>query len=995
MAWSVGRATWVGDVTDPDIAQQVGSRTFDRGEAYAAERRVRSLASRADGLMLLATVDGSRSSTYQTIVEAREHPRGRSHLWSGRCSCPVAVDCKHVVALLLVARDVAHGITPDGGSQTSDAPAPAPDHWADVLGHVRPRAAPTEPEAPVRPEAHGDLVPAGLYVDTVYRSPSGWGGVPELGYGLRPTRRTRAGTWHRKLSWQEALPRWRAGLRYLPEHEEIMAALRDAARPGSGGVTSSLGSPTLALEASPDVWAHLRRAQEAGIELLPGEGVSGPVTVLADAARLVLHVLRATDESGDLSVRVDIEGLPDDLAGERLLIGDPVHGLAFEDEEGALTFLPLEQDLELGRGALLRAEAGLRVPADERARFLRTAVPGLRQRVRVRSEVPLPVPDDAAGGTGAGGTGAGGAPVGPVVTVLVTVSADVPGEVRLELGHAYDGRARTFSTPRFTGAGARDRTAEAAAVAAATSVLAIPGATRLDVTDSPYLVTAVVLRGLDAARFVTDLLPALEADDHVTVVVDGELPAFEEVTAAPVIRLGTTDVDGPSRAGAPGAQREGRGEGGGDWFDLHVSIEVDGEEVPFEPLFAAIAAGDDIMMLDSGSWFRLDRPELLRLRALIEEARELSDPDAKELRLSAHHADLWDELVSLGVVDEQSARWTASIGALGAAVDDGPPEPVPADLRATLRPYQVDGYRWLSRLWDARLGGILADDMGLGKTLQTIAVLVRAHDRGELGDGPTWHGPVLVVAPTSVVGTWLGEFETFAPHLPVVAVGATERKRGTALAEAVAGAEVVITSYAVLRLDVAAFQGMRWGGVVLDEAQFVKNRQAKTHIAVRRLGAPFTVAVTGTPLENSLMDLWSLLSPHRPGPLPAARRLHQELPQADRVGGAARAARPAPAPDPAAHAPADEGAGRDRPAAQAGPGATRAAAPRARPHLRPAPPAGAPAGPRPARRSRGQPRGHPRGPDPTAAAGTRPRPRRRGLRRSAQRPPRSTSSSSS
>ena len=251
-------------------------------------------------------------------------------------------------------------------------------------------------------------MPAGLYVDTVYRSPSGWGGVPELGYGLRPTRLTRAGTWHRKLSWQEALPRWRAGLRYLPEHEEIMAALRDAARPGSGGVTSSLGSPTLALEASPEVWAHLRRAQEAGIELLPGEGVSGPVTVLADAARLVLHVLRATDESGDLSVRVGIEGLPDDLAGERLLIGDPVHGLAFEDEEGALTFLPLEQDLELGRGALLRAEAGLRVPADERARFLRTAVPGLRQRVRVRSEVPLPVPDDAAGGPGAGGTGAGG-----------------------------------------------------------------------------------------------------------------------------------------------------------------------------------------------------------------------------------------------------------------------------------------------------------------------------------------------------------------------------------------------------------------------------------------------------------------------------------------------------------------------------------------------------------------------------------------------------------
>ncbi len=865
MAWSVGRATWVGDVTDPDIAQQVGSRTFDRGEAYAAEHRVRSLASRADGLMLLATVDGSRSSTYQTIVEAREHPRGRSHLWSGRCSCPVAVDCKHVVALLLVARDVAHGISPDGGS--ADPPTvPAPDHWADVLGHVRPRVEPVTPAGPVRPEPRGDLVPAGLYVDTVYRSPGGWGGVPELGYGLRPTRLTRAGTWHRKLSWHEALPQWRGGTRYLPEHERIMLGLRDAARQGSAGATSFTSNPPLALEASPDVWALLRQAHEAGIELMPGEGVRGPVEVLAEPARLELHVLRAPDESGDLSVRVILEGLPPGLVGERLLIGDPVHGLAVEGEEGSLTFLPLEQDLELGRDALARAEAGLRVPADERARFLRTAVPGLRQRVRVRSEVPLPVPDDAGGATGADGVAA--ALGGPVVTVLVTVAADVPGEVCLELGHAYDGRARTFSTARFTGAGARDRDAEAAAVAAAASVLALPGATRLDVTGSLYLVSRVVLRGLDAARFVPDLLPALEADEHVTLVIDGELTVHEEVTSPPVIRLGTTDGpadqpdDGSSTASATGGR-----DGGGDWFDLHVSIEVDGEEVPFGPLFEALASGDEIMLLDSGSWFRLDRPELVRLRTLIEEAREIADPDSKGLRLSAHHADLWDELVTLGVVDEQSARWTAGIGALR-AVDDGPPAEVPADLRATLRPYQVDGYRWLSRLWDARIGGILADDMGLGKTLQTIAVLVRAHDRDELGAGPAARGPVLVVAPTSVVGTWLGEFETFAPHLPVVAVGATERKRGTTLADAVAGAEVVITSYAVLRLDAPAFHGMRWGGVVLDEAQFVKNRQAKTHIAVRRLGAPFTIAVTGTPLENSLMDLWSLLSLTAPGLYP-------------------------------------------------------------------------------------------------------------------------------
>ena len=84
MAWSVGRATWVAALSDPEIAQQVGTRTFDRGVAYAAEARVRSLASRPDGLMLLGTIEGSGSETYQTIIEARPHPKGRAHLWSGR-----------------------------------------------------------------------------------------------------------------------------------------------------------------------------------------------------------------------------------------------------------------------------------------------------------------------------------------------------------------------------------------------------------------------------------------------------------------------------------------------------------------------------------------------------------------------------------------------------------------------------------------------------------------------------------------------------------------------------------------------------------------------------------------------------------------------------------------------------------------------------------------------------------------------------------------------
>src|SRR3954470_1538843 len=170
VAWSVGRATWVGDVTDPDIAQQVGSRTFERGQAYAAQRRVRSFATRPDGMMLLGTIEGSGGETYQTIIEARPHPKGRSHLWSGRCSCPVAADCKHVVALMLVARDIAHGrvLEPMSGAGGEGAggegmahpapPVPAPNasapHWSDVLGHLRPRSDPPR-SAPERPGPRG------------------------------------------------------------------------------------------------------------------------------------------------------------------------------------------------------------------------------------------------------------------------------------------------------------------------------------------------------------------------------------------------------------------------------------------------------------------------------------------------------------------------------------------------------------------------------------------------------------------------------------------------------------------------------------------------------------------------------------------------------------------------------------------------------------------------------------------------------------------------
>ena len=153
--------------------------------------------------------------------------------------------------------------------------------------------------------------------------------------------------------------------------------------------------------------------------------------------------------------------------------------------------------------------------------------------------------------------------------------------------------------------------------------------------------------------------------------------------------------------------------------------------------------------------------------------------------------------------------------------------------------------------------------MGLGKTLQTLALVERARELGQLDQAP-----VLVVAPASVVGAWAEEAARFAPGLSVAVVRATEARRGTPLADEIAGAHVVVTSYTLLRLEDEAYLGRRWSGLVLDEAQFVKNPRSRTHQLVRRIGSPFTLVITGTPLENTLSDLWSMFSLAAPGLFP-------------------------------------------------------------------------------------------------------------------------------
>lgn len=224
-----------------------------------------------------------------------------------------------------------------------------------------------------------------------------------------------------------------------------------------------------------------------------------------------------------------------------------------------------------------------------------------------------------------------------------------------------------------------------------------------------------------------------------------------------------------------------------------------------------------------------------------------------------------------------------------------------------MREYQQEGFEWLAFLHEHGLGGVLADDMGLGKTLQALALVQHVREAAEATEAPRGSdvpaasvvqdagglsaaagtsvvsvasradqarssAPFLVVAPTSVVGNWAAEVRRFTPGLKAVTVPETLARRRTPLSEVVAGADVVVTSYALFRLGFEEYRTQAWAGLILDEAQFVKNHQSVAYQCARRLDAPFKLALTGTPLENNLMELWSIVSVVSPGLFPTPGR---------------------------------------------------------------------------------------------------------------------------
>jgi superfamily II DNA or RNA helicase len=255
-----------------------------------------------------------------------------------------------------------------------------------------------------------------------------------------------------------------------------------------------------------------------------------------------------------------------------------------------------------------------------------------------------------------------------------------------------------------------------------------------------------------------------------------------------------------------------------------------------------------------GQWVQVDAEEIRKALDYLKKQSEGSAPLRDLVRMAlggtAGPAGVpVDGVVADGWIGELLGRLDGR-----SALTETPPHDT---FQGTLRPYQQRGLSWLSFLRGVGLGSCLADDMGLGKTIQALALVQR-----------DWHAnkrPALLVCPTSVVGNWRKEAERFTPDLPVLVHHGLARGKGPAFVKQAKEQALVLTSYSLLHRDLAALKQVEWAGVLLDEAQNIKNPETKQAQAARALPAGYRVALTGTPVENHVGDLWSILEFLNPG----------------------------------------------------------------------------------------------------------------------------------
>ncbi len=336
---------------------------------------------------------------------------------------------------------------------------------------------------------------------------------------------------------------------------------------------------------------------------------------------------------------------------------------------------------------------------------------------------------------------------------------------------------------------------------------------------------------------------AKQLPDDLTVNMDGKLKTLLADPVAAAIRFEVVNQEI-------------------DWFDLRIVIDVEGVALTKEQIRALVAARGGYVRMDDGGWMRLE----IKLDNEQRDAVTRLGLDPFDLSGETHR------MHAMQLADPKAAEvfdpgaWQRIKDRTAEIKIDVKPD-VPSELQATLRPYQVEGFQFLAYLATNGFGGILADDMGLGKTIQSIAYILWLRNdfaSKQKGKKKAKTPPVLIVCPKSVLDVWAGETEKFAPGVRVMVI----RNKEQAVADEILNNyDMVVVNYAQLRVCGENLNTIKWLTVILDEGQQIKNPDSKAAKAAREITSYNRLVLSGTPIENRLLDMWSLMAFSMPGVL--------------------------------------------------------------------------------------------------------------------------------
>jgi superfamily II DNA or RNA helicase len=807
-----------------DLYSFFSRSAFEKAHAYQAQGRVKGLEVSEDLAHVRARVRGSGSSEYRVDIQL-DYSEDRLSDVDGECSCPMSFNCKHVAATLLEATGGKPSSAPAAGGKA----APAPPSLRPVLGY-----AVTDWLESVGNAVHGEDYPAQSNQRLLYRlhSSNEDAKAPVLSVSLLSVRVLKGGGFSgnpARPSPSDFSPE-RAPKYYRDSDIDILGQLSGATRgayyyaprPLAVELVQQIVATGRAYwldhQRQPLRWADKR---EGRIEWRQSSkrGVA-PCLIVPGAIALNAEPPVYIDESAGTIGPVELS-LPPRLA--RRILSAPE--------------IPRDQIMEVSRRlgqslpehhhAILPASSAAAVPIDEEP------VPVLRLLRSRMSVGPYHYYAAPPADSGALAVGRLSFRYGPV---------EIESAERASRPEAfYAGQIYEILRRRPKEKAARQRLIDLGFADAKKKFSYLDPEHARDLTlDGTY----------DWLDFLSRHAAELRASGF-EILIDDNFPH----------RL--------AESGDFDAELESSGI---DWFELAVGIEIDGERRDLAPMLAALISKPDFTpdrikrLAETGGNFYLpladgrhvsvaaDRflPLVLALHAL--NLGGISPDGSGKLKLSrAEIVPLLglesDKFVFEGA--DNLRRLAALLHTQGLA------DPrLPENFRAALRPYQSQGVAWLDLLRESGLGGVLADDMGLGKTVQILALLALEKARGHLVQ------PAIVVAPTSLMTNWFGEAQKFAPDLKVLVLHGSDRKHSFA---AIPEYDLVLTTYPLIARDRQVLLSRDWHMAVLDEAQTVKNPDAATTRCLREIKARHRFCLTGTPMENHLGELWSIMSFANPG----------------------------------------------------------------------------------------------------------------------------------